>query len=227
MLYTKCIQKEPYLIITPFDDWRDEKRFVTSDAANRTLITCICDVYLVDASLSWPTSFLAVSLFSEIVKTFERASVLMVGNLNLAPAGTLSAFSVTDSDEDNIACTDALFIDPATPSYQSCWEQTFLSSLIIDTDFRLYHIYVWVLLTAKLYYLRRVNGRKTHVSLELHACNLGNMIQALAILATTEGKKKSFVRRVCQRKLFSLSQQLYRVLYLLLESFREFRKNFF
>ena len=107
----------------------------------------------------------------------------MVGNLDLAPTRTLPAFCVTDSDENNIARADALFIDPATPSYQPCWEHTFLSSLIVDADFWLYHIYVRIVLAAELDYFWWIDGRKPHVSLELHTCNLGNVIKTLTILA--------------------------------------------
>ena len=71
---------------------------MASDTADGTLISGIGDVYLVDAPLSWSTSLLAVSLITELVKTFKRAAELMVGNLDLTPTRTLSAFCVTDSD---------------------------------------------------------------------------------------------------------------------------------
>lgn len=85
----------------------------------------------------------------------------MVGNLDLAPTRTLPAFCVTDSDENNIACTDTLFIDSAAPSYQSCREHTFLTGLVVDADFRLYHIYVRIVLAAELDYFWWIDGRKT------------------------------------------------------------------
>lgn len=164
-------------------NWRDEERFVASDAADGALVTGIGDVYLVDTPPGWPATLLTVPFITELVKTFKRAAVLMVGNLDLAPTRTLPAFCVTDSDENNIARADALFIDPATPSYQPCWEHTFLSSLVADADFRLYHIYVRIVLAAELGYFWWIDGRKPHVSLELHACNLGNVIKTLTILA--------------------------------------------
>ena len=227
MFNAEGVQKEPYLIIGPLDDWGDEERFVASDAADGTLVTGIGDVYLVNATLCWPAALLTIPLVTELIKTFKGTAVLMVGNLDLTPTRTLSAFSVTDTDENYIACTDTFFIDSAAPSYQSCREHTFLASLIVDTNFRLYHIYVRILLAAEHDYFRRINRCKPHVSLELHTCNLGDMIKALAILPCAEREIEAFVRRVCQRKLFSLSQQLYRVLYLLLEVFRELRKNIF
>ena len=46
MLNAEGVQKEPYLIIGPLDDWRDEERFVASDAADGALVTGIGDVYL-------------------------------------------------------------------------------------------------------------------------------------------------------------------------------------
>lgn len=183
MLNAEGVQKEPYLIIGPLDDWRDEERFVASDAADGALVTGIGDVYLVNATLGWPAALLTIPLVTELIKTFKGTAVLMVGNLDLTPTRTLSAFSVTYTDENYIACADALFIDPATPSYQPCWEHTFLSSLIVDTDFRLYHIYVRIVLAAELDYFWWIDGRKTHVGLELHTCNLGNVIKTLTILA--------------------------------------------
>ena len=183
MFNAEGVQKCPYLIIGPLDDWRDEERFVASDAADGTLVTGIGDVYLMNSALGWPAALLAVPLVSELVKTFKGTAVLMVGNLDLTPTRTLSAFSVADADENNIACTDTFFIDSTAPSYQSCREHTFLARLIVDTDFRLYHIYVWIVLAAELDYFWWIDGRKPHVSLELHACNLGNVIKTLTILA--------------------------------------------
>lgn len=183
MFNAEGVQKEPYLIIGPLDDWGDEERFVASDAADGTLITGVRDVYLVDATLGWPAALLAIPFITELVKAFKGTAVLMVGNLDLAPTRTLPAFCVTDSDENNIARADALFIDPATPSYQPCRKHAFLTGLVIDADFRLYHIYVRIVLAAELDYFWWIDGRKPHVSLELHACNLGNVIKTLTILA--------------------------------------------
>lgn len=159
MLNAEGVQKEPYLIVGPLDDWRDKERFIASDAADGTLVTDIGDVYLMNATLGWPAALLAVPLVTELIKTFKGAAVLMVGNLDLTPTRTLSAFCVADAYKNHVACTDTFFIDSATPSYQPCREHTFFSSLIVDTDFRLYHIYVRILLATKLNYFRRINGR--------------------------------------------------------------------
>lgn len=99
MLNAEGVQKEPYLIIGPLDDWRDEERFVASDAADGTLIAGIGDVNLVDTPPGWTATLLTVPFITELVKAFKRAAVLMVGNLDLAPTRTLPAFCVTDSDE--------------------------------------------------------------------------------------------------------------------------------
>ena len=71
MFNAEGVQKEPYLIIGPLDDWRDEERFVASDAADGALVTGIGDVYLVNANLGWSAALLIIPLVTELIKTFK------------------------------------------------------------------------------------------------------------------------------------------------------------
>lgn len=97
MSNTERIQEIPHIIIGPFDDRRNQKRFFTSDTPKCTLSISIYDSHL-SVVFRLATSFLGISFFSIDFKTFKVATKLAVVYFHLISFGSTRTLRLADAD---------------------------------------------------------------------------------------------------------------------------------